>query len=107
MKTYKRYPGSTAFYGYVAGALIAKGYQKAGKVDTERFVDALEGLVIDTPAGKLQMRACDHQLMLPMYYGVTKKVANYDFLIGSDMTTIPGKDYLQTCDETMKLRAAR
>ncbi len=65
----------------------------------------MEGLVIDSPIGKLQMRACDHQLILPMYYGVTKKTKTYDFLIGSDMTTIPGKDYLPSCEEIMKLRA--
>jgi branched-chain amino acid transport system substrate-binding protein len=39
-----------------------------------------------------------------MYYGVTKKVPGYDFLIGSDMMTIAGKDYLPSCDEMMKLR---
>ena len=105
MQVYKRYPGSTAFYGYVAGQLIAKAFQKAGKIDRERFIDAMEGLVIDSPIGKLQMRACDHQLILPMYYGVTKKTKTYDFLIGSDMTTIPGKDYLPSCEEIMKLRA--
>ncbi len=103
-KLYNRYPGSTALYGYTAGMFIAKAYQKAGKVDKEKFIDALEGLTIDSPTGKLQMRACDHQVILPMYYGVTKKVAGYDFLIGSDMITIAGKDYLPACDEMMKLR---
>ena len=103
-KTYKKYPGSTALYGYSAGMFIAKAYQKAGKVDTERFIDALEGLVIDSPIGKLEMRACDHQVTLPMYYGVTKKVPGYDFLLGADMVTVPGKDYLPTCEEMMKLR---
>jgi len=103
-KTYKKYPGSTALYGYTAGMFIAKAYQKAGKVDRERFIDALEGLVIDSPIGKLEMRACDHQVTLPMYYGVTKKVPGYDFLLGADMITVPGKDYLPTCEEMVKLR---
>lgn len=103
-KIYKRYPGSTAFYGYTAGMFIAKAYQKAGKVDKERFIDALEGLVIDSPIGKLEMRACDHQVTLPLYYGVTKKAAGYDFLIGADMVTVQGKDYLPNCKEMMKLR---
>ncbi len=103
-KVYKRYPGSTAFYGYSAGMFIAKAYQKAGKVDPEKFIDALEGLVIDSPIGPLQMRACDHQAILPMYYGVTKKVAGYDFLLGTDMVTVPGKDYLPTCEDIAKLR---
>ena len=103
-KAYKRYPGSTALYGYVAGVFIAKAYQKAGTVSTEKFIDALEGLTVDSPIGKLEMRACDHQVTLPMYYGVTKKVPGYDFLIGSDIMTVPGKDYLPSCDEMMKLR---
>jgi len=103
-KNYKRYPGSTALYGYIAGVFIAKAYQKAGTVNTEKFIDALEGLTIDSPIGKLEMRACDHQVTLPMYYGVTKKVPGYDFLIGSDIVTVAGKDYLPSCEEMMKLR---
>ena len=104
-KNYKRYPGSTALYGYAAGVFIARAYQKAGSTNTEKFIDALEGLTIDSPVGKLEMRACDHQVTLPMYYGVTKKVPGYDFLIGADIVTIPAKDYLPTCEEMMKLRA--
>ncbi len=107
MKVYKGYPGSTALYGYVAAQLMAKAYQKAGKLDRERFIDAMEGLVVDTPIGKLQMRACDHQLILPMYYGVTKKTKAYPFLIGSDFIIVPGKDYLPSCEEIMKQRAGK
>jgi len=107
MKVYKRYPGSTAFYGYVAGQLIAKAYQKAGKIDTERFIDAMEGLTVDSPIGKIQIRACDHQLILPMYFGVTKKTKAYPFLVGSDFVTISGKDYLPSCEEIMKLRGGK
>jgi hypothetical protein len=50
------------------------------------------------------MRACDHQLMLPMFYGVTKASPQYDFHIASDTMTIAGKDYLPACDEIMKVR---
>jgi branched-chain amino acid transport system substrate-binding protein len=35
---------------------------------------------VDSPMGKVTMRACDHQAMLPMFMGVTKKVAGYDYL---------------------------
>jgi branched-chain amino acid transport system substrate-binding protein len=89
-KACKRYPGSTALYGYVAGTLIVK---------------AFENLVVDSPIGKLQMCGCDHQLILPMYYGITKKSAQYGFLVGSDMVAVPGKEYLPTCNDMAKLRA--
>lgn len=73
-------------------------------MDNERFVDALENLVVDSPIGELQMRGCDHQLILPMYYGITKKSPQYGFLVGSDTVIVSGKDYLPTCDDMAKLR---
>jgi len=61
---YNRPPKVGALYGYAAAQLIAKAYQKAGKVDKEKFITAMEGLTVDSPVGKLEMRKCDHQLML-------------------------------------------
>ncbi len=62
-----------ALYGYALGQLVVKAFQKAGAVDREKFINAMEGLIVDSPVGKLEMRKCDHQLMLPMFFGVTKK----------------------------------
>jgi len=104
-KMYSRPPKVGALYGYALAQLIVKGYQKAGKIDKEKLVTAVEGLVVDSPVGKLEMRACDHQLMLPMFAGVTKKSPQYpDYLIASDAMTIAGKDYLPTCEEIAKVR---
>jgi branched-chain amino acid transport system substrate-binding protein len=108
-KLYNRYPKMTALYGYVAAQVIAKGYQKAGSVNTEKFVNTLEGMVIDdTPVGKLEIRACDHQLTLPMFWGVTKKSPDYkEFLIATDVVTIPASEYMPTCDQIKKARSGK
>jgi branched-chain amino acid transport system substrate-binding protein len=45
------------------------------------------------------MRACDHQATLPMFMGVTKKVAGYDYLIATDIVTIPGEEVMPSCEE--------
>jgi len=103
-KMYNRPPKVGALYGYAFAHLMAKAYQKAGKIDREKFITAMEGLTVDSPVGKLEMRACDHQLMLPMFAGVTKSSPQYDFHIAGDLMTIQGKDYLPTCDEIMKVR---
>lgn len=98
-------PGFPAFHGYITAHFIAEAFKKAGSLDKEKFIDALEGLKIDSPAGgKLEMRACDHQTVLPMYLGVTKKVPQYDFLISSDIVTLTGDQVMPTCDEIMKAR---
>ncbi len=104
-KTYGRYPMMFALFGYAAGKLIDQGFEKAGSFDTEKFVTALEGLVIDSPVGRLEMRACDHQLQLPMLFGVTKKDPKIpDHLVAGDIVTIPYDEYMPTCTEVLKTR---
>jgi len=97
-------PGFPAFHGYITAHFIAEAYKKAGAIDKEKFINALEGLMIDSPAGKLEMRACDHQTVLPMYLGVTKKVPQYNHLISSNIVTITGKDVMPSCEDIMKTR---
>ncbi len=97
-------PGFPAFHGYITAHLIASAFAKAGAIDKEKFINAIEGLKVDSPAGAVEMRACDHQAVLPMFMGVTKKVPKYDFLISSDIVDLPGRDIMPTCEEIKKVR---
>jgi branched-chain amino acid transport system substrate-binding protein len=102
---YNRYPAVGAVYGFMAANFIKQSYEKAGKIDTEKFIDAMEGMTVDTPVGKVTMRAFDHQAMLPMYMGVTKKTGEYDFLTATDIVTIPGEEAMPTIEEIKAARA--
>src|SRR5512137_1334752 len=101
---YKREPKVGALYGYITAQFIAQSIAKAGKMDREKFIDALEKMKVDTPVGEVEMRAYDHQAMLPMYMGVTKKVPGYPFLIASDIVTIPAKEVMPSIEEIKKVR---
>lgn len=103
--SYDRVPAVGAVYGFMAADFISKAYEKAGEKDTEKFVDALEGLTVETPVGPVTMRAYDHQAMLPMFMGTTKKVAGYDFLVATDIVTIPGDEVMPAVEEIKKARA--
>jgi len=102
--TYGTPPGFPAFHGYITAQFIAKAFEKAGKINKEKFIDAMEGLVINSPVGNLEMRACDHQVMLPMYLGVTKYSPKYGFVISSNIITLAPEDVMPSCDEIMKAR---
>ncbi|MGA3174748.1 MAG: ABC transporter substrate-binding protein [Syntrophorhabdales bacterium] len=106
-KIYNKYPTQPAFYGYTAAQFIARAYQKAGSVNKEKFIDALEGMTLEkTAIGSLEVRKCDHQLLLPTFYGVTKKVPEYNsFLIGTDILTVAAKDGAPSCEEIAAARA--
>jgi len=101
---YNRKPAVGAVYGFLAARYIFGAYQKAGVIDTEKLIDNVEGMWVDSPVGKVTMRAYDHQAMLPMYMGVTKKAPGYDFLIATDIVTIPGDEVMPTIEE---IKAAR
>lgn len=103
-KAYNRYPKGAALVGYMTAQFIAEGYKKAGKIDNEALIKAVEGLKLDSPIGALRVRACDHQLEMPTYFGITKKDPRYDFLVSGNTQVIDPRKYMPTCEEVLKLR---
>ncbi len=101
---YNRPPAVGALYGYLAANFIEKAFTTAKSFDTEKFIDALEGMTVDSPVGKVTMRAFDHQAELPMFMGVTKKSPDYDYLIADDIIVIPGAEAMPPIDD---IKAAR
>ncbi len=67
-------------------------------------MEALEGLRIPTPVGEVEMRGCDHQAVLPMIFGVTRRDPRFPFLVGGDLVTIPGRDVMPTCEDIRRAR---
>ncbi|MBU1398913.1 MAG: amino acid ABC transporter substrate-binding protein, partial [Proteobacteria bacterium] len=92
---------------YITANFIAKAYEKAGEINTEKFINALEGMSIGSPIGELTVRAFDHQVMFPMFMGTTKKVEGYDYLIATDIVTIPGKDVMPSIEDIKKARGVK
>ena len=97
-------PGFPAFQAYITAHFIAEAYKKAGSVNTEKFIDALEGLQIQSPVGRIEMRACDHQAILPMNFGVTKISPEMGFAIATDIVTLRGAEVMPSCKEIMEAR---
>jgi branched-chain amino acid transport system substrate-binding protein len=102
---YENPPGFPAFHGYNTAKFIAAAYEKAGSVDKEKFIDAMEGLKIDSPVGKIEMRACDHQVILPMYLGVTKLSPEKGVAISTDIHALRGAEVMPSCKEIMEARS--
>ncbi|MGD0232331.1 MAG: ABC transporter substrate-binding protein [Syntrophorhabdales bacterium] len=102
-KTFHRYPGSGAFYGYMTARFIAEGFRKAGKVDREKLISALEGMSLESPVGHVAIRPCDHQLELPIFLSLTGKNPAYpDFLTSVSLQSLGAKYYMPGCEEGPK-----
>ncbi|WP_206810969.1 ABC transporter substrate-binding protein [Paradesulfitobacterium ferrireducens] len=98
------YPGFAGLNGYLTIKFLAAAIEKAGSTDTEKIIDALEGLALDTPLGKGTMRKEDHQLALPMVFGKTVKSKDLPYLITTDNVLIPADKVMPSVDEVLAKR---
>ncbi|MCO5384783.1 ABC transporter substrate-binding protein [Desulfosporosinus sp.] len=102
-KEYNREPAAFALYGYMGGKFLGEAIAKAGSTDKEKIIDAMEGLTIDTPVGKATLRKEDHQVAIPMSYGV---VANVNGVFtGSDLHTLNSEEIMPSVDQILKARS--
>jgi branched-chain amino acid transport system substrate-binding protein len=77
---------------------------KAGSTDTEKLVDALEGLKFASAFGSAEYRAIDHQSTLGAYVGKTAVKDGKGTMV--DWTYRDGAKYLPSDAEVKKLRPA-
>jgi len=59
------YPVDSAPMEYVGWPMVFAALEKAGSLDSEKVITALEGFEYDTIIGRWTMRACDHQILQP------------------------------------------
>ena len=100
MARFTRRTGSLV--GYNAMLSLAAAITRAGSTDTEALVDALEGLDVDTPSGKITFRAIDHQSTMGAWVGTTAVVDGKGVMV--DWSYEDGADYLPSDAEVKAMR---
>lgn len=96
------YPGY-ASSGYAFVKALAKAIEKAGALDTEKVINNLEGYMMESPVGPVEIRACDHQAMWPTYVGLIGELPGYEFYGTKDLV-IMSKEAYPTCEDIAKAR---
>jgi branched-chain amino acid transport system substrate-binding protein len=91
-KRWKHYPAYVSETGYSSIYAYKKAVEAAGSKDTKAVIQALEGMELDSPAGKRVFRKEDHQAMYSVPWGLTKKDPKYPFKVMGKMVVIPPKE---------------
>ncbi len=68
-KRWKDYPRQGSVVGYAAVYTVANAVKRAGSSDTEKLVEAMKGLEMQTPFGPIVWRPLDHQSTMGAYVG--------------------------------------
>lgn len=99
------YPRLGSVVGFDAMNSIAAGLAKAGSTETEKLVDALEGLKFSSAFGSAEYRAIDHQSTLGAYVGRTALRDGKGVMV--DWSYRDGANYLPDDATVRLLRPAR
>jgi branched-chain amino acid transport system substrate-binding protein len=70
-KKYNDYPRMGSVVGYTSALTVAAAIKKAGSLDTEKLVDAMRGLQVESPFGQITFRPQDNQSTMGSYVGRT------------------------------------
>jgi branched-chain amino acid transport system substrate-binding protein len=90
------HPVYGSLIGYINMTALIEAIKKAGTTDTEKVIDALEGLTIGTPVGPVTFRADDHQSTLGAWIGVSKFDAARSLATIADWEYVPGEKHPPT-----------
>ena len=99
-------PVDCDYYTYISTMFGLEAVRKAGTTDKEKIVDALEGLTLDTPVGKVTLRDFDHQSTHAYYMGRVAWSDKYGYGIIENPEQIPAADVLPTKAEVEAARKA-
>ena len=96
------YPRIGSIVGYNTMLAIKAMLERAGSTDTEKMVDAMEGLSFEAPTGPITFRAIDHQSTMGAYVGWTRLRDGKGVMV--DWKYLDGAHYLPSDEEVRKLR---
>jgi branched-chain amino acid transport system substrate-binding protein len=99
---YSDYPRLGSVVGYTTLKAAAAILAKAKSTDSEKLVDAAEGISVDTPFGKVTFRKADHQSTLGAFIGKTALKDGKGVMVDVDYRD--GAKYLPPESEVKALR---
>ncbi len=97
-------PMTGSLVGYNMMMSIATLLRQADSTDTEKLVDTLEGLDVETPQGVITYRKADHQSTMGAWVGRTAVKDGKGIMV--DWYYADGADYLPSPEEAAKMRPA-
>ncbi len=91
-KRWNHYPAYVSETAYSTMLAFKKAVEASGSKETAKVVQALEGMELDSPAGKRVFRKEDHQAMYEVPWGLTKADPKYPFKIMGKQVVVPAKE---------------
>lgn len=97
---YGEYPSYNAHGAYGALYTYKAAAEKAGGIDRERVIDALEGLSVELPVGRITIRPEDHQALTDVAWGQIAASPSYPIRILNPVKIFSAEDVTPSVAES-------
>ena len=91
-KRWNHYPAYVSETGYSALYAIKKAVEMTGSKETAPIIEAMEGMMLDSPAGYRMFRKEDHQAIYDVPWGLTVADAKYPFKVMGKQVMVPATE---------------
>jgi branched-chain amino acid transport system substrate-binding protein len=92
-KRYNTFPSYVSETSYAALYAIKKAVEKAGTLDIDPVIQALEGMELSRPAGPCVIRKEDHQAVYTVPWGRIRHDPKYPMPTLGDLRVVPANEY--------------
>jgi branched-chain amino acid transport system substrate-binding protein len=93
------WPTPWAEMSYNGVRFVAAALARAGTPASDATVRALEGMTLELPRGPVTIRREDHQAILGMVWGRTRRHPDYAFPVLADLQVFPGDEITPAVEE--------
>ncbi len=93
LKRWSRYPNYSAETTYSAVMIAKAAIEKARSLETDKMLNALKGMQINTPGGLRVFRAEDHQFVYNVPAGRVMMDPKYPIPVLGELQVVAAKDY--------------
>lgn len=100
------YPADWAIMGYEGMQILAQAVQKAGSLESDAIVKAVEQIRYDGLRGPITFRGIDHQGTVGSYIGTVAKSDKYPFKVMTGVKYLPAESIWPSPAEIERARAA-
>ncbi len=95
------WPTPWAEMSYDGVRFLAAGLAQAGRRDGDALVQALEGMTLELPRGSVTLRREDHQAVLGMVWGRTRRHSDFPFPVLADLQVFSGAEITPSVEEVL------
>ncbi len=105
---YQDWPSDWAVMAYDGLLALAEAIRKAESLDSDKIVQAMEGMPWKSLRGSHYIRREDHMADVGVYVGYTTKDPRFEkFLILKDLTVVPAEQVWMSVDDLKKVQPRR